>query len=63
MTKGLLDDGRGAARSRVFNYKHEAANGRTSSIGHEIMGFDDKLGHVTPERLTDSKNKTWADIA
>ena len=27
------------------------------------MGFDNKLGHVTPERLTDSKNKTWADIA
>lgn len=22
LTKGLLDDGRGAARSRVFNYKH-----------------------------------------
>jgi GTPase len=24
----------------VFNFSHEAANGRTSSIGQEIMGFD-----------------------
>ncbi len=47
----------------MFNYKHEAANGRTSSIGHEIMGFDEELKHITPERLTESKNKTWADIA
>jgi GTPase len=23
LTKGLKDDGRGAARSRVFNYPHE----------------------------------------
>ena len=36
---GTLDDGRGAARSRVFNFKHELNNGRTSSIAHEIIGF------------------------
>jgi GTPase len=24
LTKGLLDDGRGSARLRVFNYPHEA---------------------------------------
>eukprot|EP00330_Aristerostoma_sp_ATCC50986_P004601 CAMPEP_0114577700 /NCGR_PEP_ID=MMETSP0125-20121206/2339_1 /TAXON_ID=485358 ORGANISM="Aristerostoma sp., Strain ATCC 50986" /NCGR_SAMPLE_ID=MMETSP0125 /ASSEMBLY_ACC=CAM_ASM_000245 /LENGTH=77 /DNA_ID=CAMNT_0001767231 /DNA_START=143 /DNA_END=376 /DNA_ORIENTATION=+ len=41
LTKGMLDDGRGSARLRVFNYAHEANNGRTSSIGHEIMGFDE----------------------
>lgn len=39
LTKGLLDDGRGKARSRVFNFSHEAANGRTSSVAQEIMGF------------------------
>lgn len=33
MTKGITDDGRGSARKRVFNFVHEAANGRTSSIG------------------------------
>jgi GTPase len=33
MTKCVKDDGRGSARKMVFNFSHEAANGRTSSIG------------------------------
>ena len=37
---GTKDDGRGSIRSRVFNFSHEQKNGRTSSIAHEIMGFD-----------------------
>lgn len=37
---GTTDDGRGAIRSKVFNFSHEQKNGRTSSIAHEIMGFD-----------------------
>ena len=40
LSKGELDDGRGKARERVMNYPHEKKEGRTSSIGHEIMGFD-----------------------
>jgi GTPase len=40
LTKTFLDDGRGSARNRVFNFSHEQANGRTSSIAQEIMGFD-----------------------
>ena len=32
LSKGIMDDGRGQARLRVFNYPHEAKNGRTSSI-------------------------------
>lgn len=39
LTKSVLDDGRGFARSKVFNFGHEQENGRTSSIAHEIMGF------------------------
>jgi len=47
LTKGIYDDGRGSAREvhhylnskRVFNYKHEKQNGRTSSVAQEIMGF------------------------
>lgn len=31
LTKGKLDDGRGAARQSVMRHKHEAATGRTSS--------------------------------
>lgn len=33
LTKNIIDDGRGFARTKVFNFSHEAANGRTSSIG------------------------------
>lgn len=40
LTKGVLDDGRGLARLRVFRHKHEIDSGRTSSIGCEILGFD-----------------------
>lgn len=40
LTKSMMDDGRGSARKQVFNFSHEQANGRTSSIGQEIMGFD-----------------------
>ena len=32
LTKGILDDGRGSSRSKVFNYPHENLTGRTSSI-------------------------------
>ena len=43
MTKCFLDDGRGSARNKVFNFAHEQANGRTSSISHELMGFKNSL--------------------
>lgn len=39
LTRGCRDDGRGFARSFVFNHKHEAATGRTSSIGENHLGF------------------------
>ena len=62
LTKGIMDDGRGSARMKVFNFSHEANNGRTSSIGQEIMGFDhDSV--ITPERINDTKNKSWAHVA
>lgn len=62
LTKGIPDDGRGSARLRVFNYPHEAENGRTSSIAHEIMGFDANGKQVIPERYNPNKNKYWADV-
>ena len=62
LTKGIMDDGRGSARMKVFNFSHEASNGRTSSIGQEIMGFDEE-NVITPERINDSKNKSWAHVA
>ena len=63
LTKGIMDDGRGSARTKVFNFSHEAQNGRTSSIGQEIMGFDDSNNVVEPERLNASKNQSWAHVA
>ena len=41
LTSGKLDDGRGSARISVCNYVHEVKTGRTSSVGQQIIGFDD----------------------
>lgn len=62
LTKGELDDGRGAARLKIFNYPHEAENGRTSSIAHEIIGYDKAGKQILPERFNQNKNKYWAEI-
>jgi GTPase len=57
LTKCIMDDGRGSARQKVFNFSHEAANGRTSSIGQEIMGFDKDMHQVkVKEHQTANKN-------
>jgi len=42
LTHGDLDNGRGHARQRLFRHKHEMESGRTSSVGNDILGFDDK---------------------
>jgi GTPase len=63
LSKGELDDGRGAARLRIFNFTHEAENGRTSSIGQEIMGFDEDNKWVEPERVKATKNQCWGHIS
>lgn len=62
LSKGELDDGRGAARANVFNFTHEAENGRTSSIGQEIMGFNDEGEWVEPERIKATKNQSWSYV-
>lgn len=45
LINGKKDNGRGLARLSVFNYPHEIKTGRTSSIAHQIMGFD-SLGNI-----------------
>ncbi|XP_017769562.1 PREDICTED: GTP-binding protein 1 isoform X2 [Nicrophorus vespilloides] len=42
LTHGDLDNGRGHARQRLFRHKHEMESGRTSSVGNDILGFDDQ---------------------
>lgn len=34
LTHGVLDDGRGVARQKLFRHKHELETGRTSSVGN-----------------------------
>jgi GTPase len=66
LTKGGLDDGRGLARSKVFNFSHEQANGRTSSIAQELMGFQTDGDQVLVERegckTVASRNAAWQQI-
>jgi GTPase len=40
LISGQNDNGRGLTRNFVFKHKHELETGRTSSIAHEILGFD-----------------------
>ena len=41
--QGQLDNGRGSARLNMFRHLHEVQTGRTSSISHEILGFDSQV--------------------
>ena len=56
---GKNDDGRGAARTAVFNFRHELDSGRTSSVAHHIIGYDEPgeiLNYKGPGHLT------WPEI-
>ncbi|GIL71540.1 hypothetical protein Vretifemale_1902 [Volvox reticuliferus] len=44
LTRSILDDGRGLARSKVFKHHHEETTGRTSSIGQHTLCLDSKGG-------------------
>lgn len=60
LTKGVLDNGNGSARTSVANYKHELEYGRTSSVGQQIMGFNDKGMSVCD--LVSIRKPSWEDI-
>jgi GTPase len=40
LTHDELDNGHGRARLNLFRHLHEIQSGRTSSISHEILGFN-----------------------
>lgn len=42
LTRSVLDDGRGLARSKVFKHEHEGVTGRTSSIGQHNLCLDSR---------------------
>ncbi|XP_039282850.1 GTP-binding protein 2 isoform X2 [Nilaparvata lugens] len=71
LTQGQLDNGRGRARLNMFRHLHEVQSGRTSSISHEILGFDQQ-GEVinynevmTSEEICERSSKlvTFMDLA
>eukprot|EP01120_Amphizonella_sp_Union-15-10_P008282 TRINITY_DN294_c0_g1_i1.p1 TRINITY_DN294_c0_g1~~TRINITY_DN294_c0_g1_i1.p1 ORF type:complete len:644 (-),score=144.22 TRINITY_DN294_c0_g1_i1:45-1907(-) len=61
LTRGKLDNGRGLVRVNLFNHKHEMESGRTSSISHQIMGFNVK-GECVNYSWTSAHPPTWGDI-
>ncbi|XP_059475632.1 GTP-binding protein 2 isoform X1 [Neocloeon triangulifer] len=71
LTQGQLDNGRGRARLNMFRHLHEIQSGRTSSISHEILGFDSRgsvLNYkelVTHESICESSTKlvSFLDLA
>ena len=58
LTRSMLDDGRGAARSKVFKHDHEGATGRTSAIGQHNLCLASS-GAVLNDSMF--KNSTCAD--
>ena len=70
LTQGNLDNGRGSARLNMFRHLHEVQTGRTSSISHEVLGFDSS-GHpvyqdIAPStEIAESSTKliTFIDLA
>ncbi|KAJ8936434.1 hypothetical protein NQ318_015580 [Aromia moschata] len=73
LTQGSLDNGRGRARLNMFRHLHEIQSGRTSSISHEILGFNSQgqpINYsyselITAEEICDSSTKlvTFLDLA
>lgn len=67
LTGGQLDDGRGRARVGLFRHKHEVESGRTSSIGQEILAFDE-AGNVLgprpcpPTAVAGARRASWDEL-
>jgi GTPase len=61
LTRGTLDDGRGSMRVTVFNHRHEVESGRTSSISHQILGFD-AAGQIVNYRQATVRPPSWSEI-
>lgn len=62
LSKGIADDGNGKTRATVFNYNHENTTGRTSSVAHEIMGWDENGVQQFPDHFSQNKNKYWTEV-
>jgi GTPase len=61
LTNGILDNGRGLARSGIYQFKHELELGKTSSVNQYIMGFTGK-GGIANNLYKSRKKKDWGII-
>jgi len=52
LTRSMLDDGRGLARSKVFKHGHEESTGRTSSIGQHNLCVRAEPSSAVPACIT-----------
>jgi len=59
LCRGDLDDGKGSMRMYCFNHQHELESGETSSLSHQILGFDTEGNCVNNETLYEKK---WGEI-
>ena len=60
LISGEKDNGKGSARGRVLNFKHEHITGKTSSIAQQILGYDPEGQVVNHD--SDVKDITWKEI-
>lgn len=59
LTTGKKDNGRGSARLSVFNFPHEISSGRTSSVGHQIVGYNKNGENVS---YNTDRTLSWPEI-
>lgn len=60
LTHDKIDNGRGLARSWILRHQHERDNGQTSSVTHNVLGFDDTGSPVN--KPSHQNVLDWADI-
>eukprot|EP01138_Halocafeteria_seosinensis_P011146 gb/GECG01011383.1/.p1 GENE.gb/GECG01011383.1/~~gb/GECG01011383.1/.p1 ORF type:complete len:572 (+),score=75.20 gb/GECG01011383.1/:1-1716(+) len=61
LTRGVSDDGRGTARQFVFRHRHEKYYGRTSSVGVEVLGFNEDASIVSVD-VKGSRQKQFQTV-
>ncbi|KAI9248480.1 P-loop containing nucleoside triphosphate hydrolase protein [Helicostylum pulchrum] len=59
ISHGIKDNGRGRARLNLLRHRHELESGRSSSIAHEIIGYDSE-GQLINYATTNVS--TWEQI-
>lgn len=68
LSKHILDDGRGGARSKVLRHRHELEGGKSSAVAQEIVGYDEADKQIIPSDQHSSHSqllhsKIWAEVA